>query len=35
VIYRNSDLLVTWSVVGILGLVGLVVATGFLVSRRL
>jgi type VII secretion-associated serine protease mycosin len=34
VVHRDGRLLVTWSVVGALGLVGLVVAAGFLVARR-
>jgi type VII secretion-associated serine protease mycosin len=34
VVYRDGGVLVTWSVVGGLGLVGLVVAVGFLVAWR-
>jgi type VII secretion-associated serine protease mycosin len=34
VIHRDGGALVTWSVVGTFGLVGLIVAVGFLVTRR-
>ncbi|MGI8330828.1 S8 family serine peptidase [Actinomadura scrupuli] len=34
VVHRDNGVLVTWSVVGLLGLVGLTVAVGFLVARR-
>jgi hypothetical protein len=34
VIHRDGGALVTWSVVGTFGLLGLIVAVGFLVTRR-